>query len=427
MMNYKIGMASVLAVSSIVSTQAAEPVQPSGTEAWPSWPSEPPADCPIAKSETLIELVFTDRHAEYTKADTWYPTWASNGNMYSPWTDGVVNGLRSDSADKRTYPEATTGHATIIGDDPLHLKIEDHALHTSAAAPYQGRYPAGSLVYNGVWYYGTYCLSGGQIKKHKGVTYNWPWLGPFVGFRYSKDFGKTWTETPCTPEKPLFGEHSLKGEPVKIGAPHFVDFGKNMEHSPDGKAYLVAHGASDGMNRRFGYNSWITGDEVYLLRVTPTIENMNDPTKYEFFDGTRWTHDFGKIKPIVSWRDKMGCVTMTYNAPLRKYLMCVTDGMTTGRRYNTYILESDTMTGPFKMVHYLKEFGEQGYFVNFPSKFISKDGKTLWLSYSGNFATNWDGHKVKKNPPSSRYALCLQEVKLTSGTHHIESALPNKN
>ena len=24
---------------------------------------------------------------------------------------------------------------------------------------------------------------------------------------------------------------------------HFVDFGKGMEHSPDGKAYLVAHGA----------------------------------------------------------------------------------------------------------------------------------------------------------------------------------------
>jgi hypothetical protein len=33
------------------------------------------------------------------------------------------------------------------------------------------------------------------------------------------------------------------GYPVKIGAPKFVDFGKNMEHSPDGKAYLVAHGA----------------------------------------------------------------------------------------------------------------------------------------------------------------------------------------
>ena len=137
------------------------------------------------------------------------------------------------------------------------------------------------------------------------------------------------------------------GEPVKIGAPHFVDFGKNMEHSPDGKAYLVAHGASDGTNRRFGYNSWITGDEIYLLRVTPGIENMNDASKYEFFAGNDakgsaiWIQDFAKIKPIAAWRDNMGCVTMTYNAPLKKYLMCVTDGGTTGAAMNTYILESD--------------------------------------------------------------------------------------
>jgi hypothetical protein len=185
-----------------------------------------------------------------------------------------------------------------------------------------------------------------------------------------------------------------------------------MTHSPDGKAYLVAHGASDGKDRRFGYNSWITGDEIYLLRVTPTIDNINDASKYEYFDGTGWTKDFNKIKPIAKWRDRMGCVTMTYNAPLKKYLMCVTDGMTTGRRFNTYILESDNISGPFRMVQYMQNFGEQGYFVNFSSKFISGYGMTLWLSYSGNFAGNWDGHKIEKNPPSSRYAWCLHQVQL---------------
>ena len=112
---------------------------------------------------------------------------------------------------------------------------------------------------------------------HDGITYNWPWLGPFVGFRWSTDFGQTWTQTPCTPDKPLFGETALQGEPVKIGSPHFVDFGKNLEHSPDGKAYLVAQGASDGANRRYAFNSWITGDQIYLIRVTPGIRNMNDP------------------------------------------------------------------------------------------------------------------------------------------------------
>ena len=76
------------------------------------------------------------------------------------------------------------------------------------------------------------------------------------------------------------------GYPVKIGSPHFVDFGRNMEHSPDGKAYLVAHGAPEPDPKpRFGNLSWISGDQIYLLRVTPSIANMNDASKYEFYAG----------------------------------------------------------------------------------------------------------------------------------------------
>ena len=374
-----------------------------------AWSIAAPAGCPFQKSATFGGIAFTGRHAEYENADTWYPSWASDNKMYSPWTDGTVKGLRSNSAGK----EASTGFATIIGDDPLTLQVVDQGVYKSDPAPYASRYPCGSLVYNGVWYYGTYCLHPAGNVKHDGTSYNWPWLGPFVGFRHSTDLGRTWTQTPCTPEKPLFGEHALKGEPVKIGSPHFVDFGKNMEHSPDGKAYLVAHGASDGENRRFGYNSWITGDEIYLLRVTPSIDNMNDASNYEFFDGVGWTKDFSKIKPIAAWRDHMGCVTMTYNAPLKKYLMCVTDGGNTAGYYSTFILESDRMTGPFKLTQYLHHFGEQGYFVNIPTKFVSPDGRTLWLCYAANFAANWNGMAIKSNPPGSRYAMCLQEVKLS--------------
>jgi hypothetical protein len=382
---------------------------PSTTEGKGAWPDGAPRDCPFAKSGTLPGIAFTGRHAEYTEADTWYPSWAADGNLYSPWTDGTVHGLKASSGGGG----AVTGHATIIGDDPMKLEVVNHGIYPSSPSPYTGRYPCGSLVFGGVWYYGTYCLHPAGSVTHGGIAYNWPWLGPFVGFRYSTDFGKTWTQTPCTPAKPLFGEHALKGEPVKIGAPHFLDFGKNMEHSPDGKAYLVAHGASDGANRRFGYNSWITGDEIYLLRVTPSIENMNDASKYEFFDGTGWTHDFAKIKPIATWRDHMGCVTMTYNAPLKKYLMCVTDGGNTTGKYDSYILESDHITGPFKRVQYLHHFGEQAYFVNIPSKFISADGRTLWLCYSANYSTLWKGDKLASKPVGSKYAMCLQELRLS--------------
>ena len=378
------------------------------------WPTPPPADCPFPRSETLVGVAFTGRHAEYTGADTWYPCWAEDGHLYSPWTDGTVNGLGSTSAGEA----ATTGHAKIVGDDPLKLTVTDEGVFPSSPRPYEGRYPCGSLVHEGVWYYGTYCLHPSGGVPRDGVTYNWPWLGPFVGFRWSTDFGKTWQQSPCTPEKPLFGEQALQGEPVKIGAPHFVDFGRAMQHSPDGKAYLVAHGASDGMNRRFAYNSWITADQVYLIRVVPSIQNMNDATKYEFFAGLSdrgeavWTSDFAQIQPIAQWRDHAGCVTMTYNPGLKKYLLCVTDGGNTVSRYHTYLLESDAITGPWRLVAYLGNFGEQAYFVNIPSKFIGSDGRSLWLCYAANFSSGWGGITFKSRPPGSRYAMCLQEVKL---------------
>src|SRR5208283_4622908 len=181
-----------------------------------AWPSSPPTNCPFAASKDFAGMLFTGRHAEYTHADTWYPSWASDGKQYSPWTDGSVNGLNSGSW---AGTDATTGYATIVGDDPLKLQVVDQGVYKSDASPYASRYPCGSLVFNGVWYYGTYCLHPAGTVKHNGADYNWPWLGSFVGFRYSTDFGKTWTQTPCTPEKPLFGEAALHGEPVKIGAP----------------------------------------------------------------------------------------------------------------------------------------------------------------------------------------------------------------
>ena len=68
------------------------------------------------------------------------------------------------------------------------------------------------------------------------------------------------------------------------------------------------------------------------------------------------------------------------------------------------------------MVTYLNRFGVQGYFVNIPSKFISKDGKTMWLCYSANWANNVPSKRKKtvlrSNPPGTKYALCLQEIKL---------------
>jgi hypothetical protein len=90
----------------------------------------------------------------------------------------------------------------------------------------------------------------------------------------------------------------------------------------------------------------------------------------------------------------------------------VTDGGNTVSRYHTYLLESDRITGPWRLISHLSNFGEQAYFVNIPSKFIGRDGRTLWLCYAGNFSSGWGGIIFKSRPPGSRYGMCLQEVRL---------------
>ncbi|MDR3269613.1 MAG: hypothetical protein LBT83_11190 [Tannerella sp.] len=384
------------------------------------WPSEKPADCPFLQSKALNKIEFLGIKSGFHFADTWYPTWGEDDLLYSPYTDGVC--WRLDGRYERSWSGgdgAVTGQGVIEGDDPLNLVVYSLGVEAASPKPYQGRYPCGSLMYNGVWYYGTYCLAPDGKAKFGDTVYNWPWLGPFAGFRISKDKGLNWTACPHTPEKPIFSETGLNGYHVRIGSPHFVDFGKNMQYSPDGKAYMVAHGSEpDDPNPRFWDSSWITGDNIYILRVTPSEENMNDASKWEFYAGKDvngnavWTNDFSQIKPLLEWNNNMGCVTVTYNPGLKKYLMCVTDGGNTCAKMNTYLLESDSLTGDWKLITYMKSFGEQAYFVNIPSKFISKDGQTMWLLYSGNYATNWNGENILPNPVGSHYGFVMQKIKL---------------
>ena len=145
------------------------------------WPSLPPDGFPYAPSTDLQGVTFTGRYATYTGADTWYLSWASDDACYTGWTDGNISKPMEEGWDLNNlecfsgiqFPQpvnppgmTSTGQARIVGSDPLNLKVENLGIHHASPAPYGGRYPCGSLVHNGVWYYGTYCLdeSGSQAQ-----------------------------------------------------------------------------------------------------------------------------------------------------------------------------------------------------------------------------------------------------------------------
>jgi hypothetical protein len=104
--------------------------------------------------------------------------------------------------------------------------------------------------------------------------------------------------------------------------------------------------------------------------------------------------------------------------------MCITDGWPTVKSMDTYILESPAITGPWKMVTYWKDFGPQAYFVNIPSKFISADGRTAWLSYSANFTYAQNDPAFTGNPPGSGYQWCLHEICFLDGAERARLVNP---
>ena len=54
------------------------------------WPNKIPSDCPFEPSDKFAGIYFTGENHSYARADNWVPTWAANGECYSPYTDGTV-------------------------------------------------------------------------------------------------------------------------------------------------------------------------------------------------------------------------------------------------------------------------------------------------------------------------------------------------
>jgi hypothetical protein len=411
------------------------------------WCNPSPNGIPFPQSKDLVGWSFKsgcnpgygsgggDRKS--ASADTFYPTWAADGNLYTGWTDGNVHDdvtglvVNAKAEGSKGYGYAVRlGQATIEGDDPFELKMTGVAAWPGppggpalSAWPYGGRFPCGSLVYKGTWFYGTYYVPGYPDGPLTGGL-----LGPLADFRHSTDGGKTWDEprlNATSASDNLFGETGpLPGEThgpkrVKFGTPHWVDFGQELEHSPDGKAYIISHGATSDTSTEM----WVLGDQIYMARVTPTIDAINDRAQWEFYAGghgdqAKWVHgDVKQAVPMVEWTNHTGGSTMTFFKPLNKYVMTVQTASTypnmDGGDFDTYFLESDAITGPWSYVTYMRNFGPQVYFGNHPSKFAAKAPDTAARTYDAflMYTANYDPHTGGHNPPNSAYHMNLQQAR----------------
>jgi hypothetical protein len=359
-----------------------------------TWPDDPPGGCPFEQSAQITGITFTGRYANYSGADTWYPMWAADGNCYSTWTDGFIEGYECIS----NTGGNCTGQAKLVGEDPLNLGIINLGKMYSGPA----YYPCVSLIANGVFYYGSY--------------FAYDDTGYFEGFRYSSDCdhftekpNAGWTDPYWTdardPDRNFFNETGQ----AKFRVPHAVVFGQNNNLSPDGKIYLVSHGVSVAGHQ----DDWDKGDAVYLCRVAANPASVTNAAAYEFFAGRdgnnnpTWTNNVANSQPILDWPNYLGSESLTYIPGLNKYILMTArlKESESNLPYNVVIFwESDRLSGPYKMVHYLKDWGPQTYFPNIPAKFISSDGRKAWFVCASNYSSG------VYNPYQCRYACSMHEI-----------------
>jgi len=425
-----------------------------GTNSWTKWQdnslpnatSSNPGTMPYPRSKDLVGWEFKSgcnpgygggKAYGYkdSSADTWLSSWAADGNLYTVWGDGHVQDditgtvAIGNSCGKPPLFKVYHGQAAIVGDDPFNLtvtKVKGYSPEGYSAYPYGVRTPSGSLFYKGTWFYGTYYTPAYGYGPYPQGPLVGGLLGPLASFRTSTDLGETWTEpllNATGPADNLLGE---VGDPISkpdlparitFGNPHFVDFGQELEHSPDGKAYIVAHGATAPSSTEM----WMIGDQVYLARVAPTVAAINDKSQWEFYAGghgaaAKWVAgDVRQATPLVEFTNHTGGTTMTYFPGLKKYVITICSAhdypKMDGGHFDTWILESDDITGPWALVEYMKSFGPQAYLANFVSKFTAEKADTTARTFESMmmYSANYDSGGGAPNPPNSGYHMNLQQ------------------
>jgi hypothetical protein len=324
---------------------------------------------------------------------------SSNGGTYMMMDDGGVDVPVSGAVWRQSF-------ARVSGSPP-DLGFQ-HVGDPFSPAPRTWAQIAGTRD-NDVGPLGPYYSTG--FTEVKGIFYatqqrDWDWSADGVfdglaGIAYSNDQGETW--------------HSA-GKPfdAPLGNLAFIDAGTRGGVYPDGYVYAI------GTPREFNASSLVLG------RVRPGVENITDPARWQWYAAVqtgsgghrsvRWSSTLGSAAPVFRWASHITYPEMTYDKPLDRYLLTFTYSYSsqpptvwTGGA-QLVILEAPTPSGPFSFVAQSSDFGpSNGYDAGFPSQWISRDGRDLWLKWAANFAGCAKGIDC-----SGKYGLNVAQLHLTT-------------
>jgi len=272
-------------------------------------------------------------------------TWAADGNLYTSWGDGTGFG----------NVDAGIGVARIEGEPSNFQGVNLWQVPRG----YNGGKSYGLLSVNGTIY--LWFGPGSDVQ-------NWTETKLYS----SADLGHTWTN-----------HGTFFTQPDGFALPCFLNFGEDYQASKDAYIYSYGYDVSDPSN--------IT--KIKLARV-PKDQILNRAT-YEFFNGfdqggnPLWTPDVRRSVPVFqdAGGGVVGPASVIYNQALRRYLLVVTHGSPSipWQGGGLGIFDGPEPWGPWTTVEYTNNWlGSRGmFFANIPTKWISSDGKTFFLVFTG--------------------------------------------
>lgn len=301
--------------------------------------------------------------------DLWPNCWSDDDNVYGAYGDGVGfggddNGSDIGVAQISGMPGNLTGTQLAKGDQVGQVWNADHT-----------RKPTGMACVGGTLYLAVQDLA---------TDFN---DAPAATIAKSTDHGRTWTWDHAAP---MFSGGVFS-------TVMFLDYGKAYGNAPDG--YVYAYGL-DG-NWRDSFNDRVKDpQDLYLARVPK--DAVQDRSAWQFASGfdasgaPTWSSDIAQKAPVLhddrrvypdvytdGRIENLSVISqggVVYDKPLNRYIY------TSWTEYTFEFYESPTPWGPWRRMD-AKDFGgypwthtkHGGYATTIPSKYISADGRSMWL------------------------------------------------
>lgn len=238
------------------------------------------------------------------EGDTWAPTWADDGHLYSPSDD--TTGFHS-------APKANIAFNRIDGNDPLHLGGK-----TINPMPQYGKESekvpdgctwksSGCACIDGVLYW---VIARHRYGEESGDPHRRQ-TAQNASIIKSTDYGRTWTRSAdLNYHAPMFPGR-------RFATPYFVEFGRNGLAPQNVGEYVYALS-----NNGF----WDCGDDMIVGRVKRSRIGRLEASDWEFFtggngDAASWSFDMHRALPVLRGPGKFGMTGTSYLHRYQRYLM----------------------------------------------------------------------------------------------------------